>query len=96
MEERIAQMIPYFKEYGVNKAALFGSMARGEERPGSDVDLVISFARRDYDLLDLIGLKQALEDALCLPVDIVTYPSLLGDEFSRRVLADEQVIYEQD
>lgn len=89
-------MIPFFKEYGVSKAALFGSMARGEERPNSDVDIVVSFAHSNYDLLDLVGLKQALEDALRLPVDIITYPSLMNDEFSRHVLQDEQVIYEQN
>lgn len=96
MEERIQRMIPFFKEFGIKKAALFGSMARGEDTPDSDVDLVVSFASRNYDLLDLVGLKHALEDVLLLPVDIVTYHSLLDDEFSRRVLRDEQVIYEQD
>ena len=96
METKIERMIPSFKEYGVEKAALFGSMARGEDGPLSDVDLVISFAKQNYDLLDIAGLKLSLEDALCLPVDLITYSSLKNDEFSRCVLRDEQVIYEQN
>lgn len=96
MEAKVEQMIPCFKEYGVKKAALFGSMARGDDRAGSDVDLIVSFVSPNYDLLDLVGLKQSLEDALRLPVDIVTYPSLQDDAFAHHVLRDEQVIYEQD
>lgn len=94
MEAKIDQMIPYFKEYGVKRAALFGSMARGEEQI-NDVDLVVSFINHSYDLLDMIGLKHALEDALCLPVDLITYPSLQDDAFAYNVLQDEKVIYEQ-
>ena len=94
MEVMIERMIPCFQEFGVQRAALFGSAARGEPAP-QDVDLIVSFLSRSYDLLDLIGLKHALEDTLHLPVDLNTYPSLQNDEFSRNVLRDEQVIYEQ-
>lgn len=96
MDEKVSLMIPSFEKYGVGRAALFGSIARGEGRADSDVDIVVSFKSPKYDLLDLAGLKLSLEDALRLPVDIVTYASLQGDEFASRVLRDEVVIYEQD
>ena len=45
----IREMIPLFKSYGIKKAALFGSVARGQNTPDSDVDLVVSFGKK-YDL----------------------------------------------
>lgn len=57
----IQQMIPFFKTYGITKAALFGFAARGQNEADSDIDLVVSFVRK-YDLLDIVGLKQDLED----------------------------------
>jgi predicted nucleotidyltransferase len=91
----ITQAIPCFKKYGVQKAAVFGSFARNEERKESDVDFIISFSRK-YDLLELVGLKQDLEEVLQRPVDIITYNSLRNDMFARAVLSEAKVIYEQN
>lgn len=88
----IQQMIPVFKSYGIRKAALFGSCARGQNTASSDIDLVVSFGRK-YDLLDIVGLKQDLEDALHIPFDIITYEALQGGAFANAVFADERVIY---
>lgn len=87
-------IVPFFYEYGVKKAAVFGSVARNEETVASDLDLVISF-NRQYDLLDMVGLKQDIEDALHIPVDIVTYESLKNNAFARAVLSEGKIIYEQ-
>ena len=57
--------------------------------------MLVSF-RGTYDLLDMIGLKQDLEDALHTPIDLVTYESLKEDAFAQAALADERVIYEQN
>ncbi len=94
--DTVAKIIPHLREHKVKKAALFGSTARGEARMDSDIDLLISFSNPRYDLFDLAGLKLALEEALCVPVDIVTYSSLGDDEFSAYALSDERVIYEED
>lgn len=87
-------MLPFFHQYGIKKAAIFGSVARDEARENSDLDLVVSFGKQ-YDLLDMIGLKQDIEDVLHIPVDIITYESLKDDSFAESVLREEQVIYEQ-
>ena len=86
--ESIAKMIPFFQQYNIRKAALFGSVARQQQREDSDIDLLVSF-RGTYDLLDL-------EDALHTPIDLVTYESLKEDAFAQAALADERVIYEQN
>lgn len=50
---------------------VFGSVARGEDRPGSDLDLLVSFAP-DASLFDQIELAQELEETLGVKVDVVS------------------------
>jgi uncharacterized protein len=50
---------------------VFGSVARGEDRPGSDVDLLVRFAP-DASLFDQIELAQDIEDILGVHVDVVS------------------------
>lgn len=76
MMDTIAQIkrkiMPILKRFGVSKAALFGSVARGEERKDSDIDILVDI-QKDISLLEFVGLKQELEDALGHPVDLVEY-----------------------
>ena len=87
--------VPLFEQYGVSKAAVFGSVSRNDMKDTSDVDIIVSFRNR-YDLLDLVGLKQDLEEALDFPVDLITYDALKNDAFASHVLSDSRVIYEQN
>lgn len=57
---------------------LFGSVARGDDRHGSDVDLLVSYTDQ-ASLLDEVGLRQALTDLLRLEVDVVGIDTLRGD-----------------
>ncbi|HST03986.1 MAG TPA: nucleotidyltransferase family protein [Chloroflexia bacterium] len=50
-------------------------MARGESGPESDLDLLVQL-EPGYSLLDLIGIKQELEDLLRCEIDIVTKAAL--------------------
>ncbi len=63
---------------------VFGSVARGEDEPGSDLDLIVSFTD-DATLLDEVGLRIELSDLLGVPVDVVSTDTLRGD-FHTRVL----------
>ena len=63
------------EEYGVKKAAVFGSIVSGEFTEKSDIDFLVEF-EDGRSLLDLAGLKSALERTLGRKVDIVTYRSL--------------------
>lgn len=67
------------ENYGVAKAALFGSVARGEESPDSDIDVLVAF-RPDMQecglkyFTQLDNLKSRLSNLLGRPVDVVSSP----------------------
>ncbi len=63
------------KARGAEYVAVFGSLARGEARPNSDVDVLVRF-NKDISLLDHIGIAYELEDAIGRKVDLVTERSL--------------------
>jgi len=67
--------VPELKKAGVLRSALFGSFARGEAGPESDVDILIEFPE-DKTLFDLIELEGKLKSALGRKVDVITYRSL--------------------
>lgn len=52
--------------------SVFGSVARGEARPDSDVDLMVEFDGSPVGLFDLVELKDFLEQILGRSVDLVT------------------------
>ncbi|WGX97313.1 helix-turn-helix domain-containing protein [Nocardioides sp. L-11A] len=54
---------------------LVGSVARGEDEPGSDVDLLVDFTD-EASLLDEVGLRLALTDLLQVPVDVIAADAL--------------------
>lgn len=85
--ETLTRLIPELrKAFKVRRIGLFGSYARPEQRPDSDIDLLVDFSD-DADLFDLTGLKYFLEDQIHNKVDIV--PSrALRDELRQAVLAD--------
>lgn len=63
------------KEHNVVEAYVFGSTARGDNRPDSDVDILVRFDKV-RGLFAFIGAKQALEDALGKRVDLVEMGAL--------------------
>ena len=67
--------VPILRKNNVVRAGIFGSFARGEAKKGSDIDILIKFKGRK-SLLDLIGVKQELEEKTKRRVDIVTYKSI--------------------
>lgn len=82
---------PLLKRYGVKRAAVFGSYARGEEKRESDVDLLVEFHGKK-SLLDLVGLEQELTAHLKKKVDVTTYRSL-HPLLRTRILKERRTIY---
>lgn len=60
---------------GVIRASIFGSVARGESGPASDIDLLVELPK-GKSLLDLVALKLQLEEILGIKVDLATPGSL--------------------
>lgn len=57
------------KSFGVRSLSLFGSCARGEDTPESDLDFVVELERKSFDAY--MDLKLFLEDLFDRPVDLV-------------------------
>ncbi len=57
---------------------VFGSVARGDDEPGSDLDLLVDF-NDEATLLDEVGLRLALRDLLQIDVDVVAADTLRGE-----------------
>ena len=65
------------REQGVAHAALFGSVARGEDRPDSDIDIMIEITPDSrMDLLRYVGIVQYIEDLFTAPVDVANRDGL--------------------
>lgn len=76
LETRLRQrLIGALRQHHVRRAGIFGSVARGDARPDSDLDLLIE-PPPDMTLFGFSALALALEDVLRRPVDLVTYASL--------------------
>ena len=75
IEQLRAQLRGPFKTYGVTRAAIFGSVARGDQGPESDVDLLVEF-EEGRSLFDLVLLKEELATILGREADITTFKGL--------------------
>ncbi len=92
MQQTIAD---YFKTQPVLKAWLFGSYSRGEQRPWSDVDILVQYDRRQpIGLLKIAGMKVDLEDLLGHEVDLVE-DGMLRPWAEESVNRDRRLIYER-
>ncbi len=84
---------PIARQHGVKRVYLFGSYARGDAHTDSDVDLKVDKGNL-RSLFQLAGFRLDVEDALNLPVDLVT-----SDASDRRFLEniekDEVLLYQQ-
>jgi uncharacterized protein len=63
------------RTHGAQSVRIFGSVAKGNARPDSDLDLLVQLAP-GYSLLDIVAIKQDLEDLLGCQVDVVTEAAL--------------------
>ena len=73
-------------EYGVTKALVFGSFARGEATPDSDLDLLVTY-RNGVNLFDVIALQNKLEKLLGRKVDLVS-EKYLSPRLAKRIKDD--------
>jgi hypothetical protein len=69
------QIVNRLKKQGATKIAIFGSYARGEEKPDSDVDVIVEFSERQ-SLLELVRMERELYEALGVKVELLTEKSI--------------------
>jgi predicted nucleotidyltransferase len=78
----------FLNDLGVKSLNLFGSVARDEAQPDSDVDLLVEFDH-PKGLFQLLEIKFYLEDLLGCPVDLGTEQALR--EHSRDTILQEAI-----
>jgi uncharacterized protein len=86
-----ATLAPICRKYGVSSLAVFGSFARGEARPDSDLDLLVSFAIR-VSLLRMVAMERELSDLVGRRVDLQT-EAALSPYIKDQILKERRVIY---
>ncbi|HII97957.1 MAG TPA: nucleotidyltransferase family protein [Methanoregula sp.] len=64
------------RRFGVAKIGIFGSFARGEERPDSDIDILVTFQDGKKTFDNFMGTRFYLEDLFGRKVDLVTDTAL--------------------
>lgn len=83
---RIAEAAPHIKEeYGVSSLCLFGSMARGDNHPDSDVDVCVEMPPNFFKVL---GLKRFIEELVGTSVDLVRRNRNLSQFFLANIERD--------
>jgi hypothetical protein len=92
IEEIKRRTSPVFAQFGVTYAAVFGSVARGEDRPESDVDILVRLGR-PTGMVGYMKLVESLETSLRRKVDVVTEQSL-NKHIQPHVARDLATIYE--
>jgi predicted nucleotidyltransferase len=74
---RLKEREPDLRARGVVHAALFGSVARGEERPDSDIDIMVKIAPDSHmDLFGYMGIVHLIEDTFPIRVHVANHARL--------------------
>jgi predicted nucleotidyltransferase len=89
MGPRLAELC---QKYGIAELSVFGSIARGDSQPGSDVDLLYVRVPGNDLGMAFFDLQEDLEEVFGRPVDLVSKESL-HRVIRDQVLADAQVLY---
>jgi uncharacterized protein len=73
--ELFEKISSFLKKEGATKVAIFGSYARGEERPESDIDVLVEFPETK-GLLAMVRIERELSEFLGVKVDLLTEGSI--------------------
>ena len=79
------------EKYGVKEIGVFGSYVRGEQKKGSDIDILVEFyPQAEIDLIKFVELEEYLSDLLEIKVDLIM-KSALKPRIGERIL--KEVVY---
>jgi len=85
-------IISILKKHDADRIGIFGSRARGDDRPDSDLDLLVDF-RKPKSLLTLVSIEQELSDTLGIKVDLLTEKAI-SPHLIDRIKAELKVVYQ--
>lgn len=91
LEEIARRAEPVFKKYGITRAGVFGSYARGEARADSDIDLLVTYGKPLG--FGHSSVREDLEEALGHDVDIVSEKAVIP-YFRESIYRDLKPLYE--
>lgn len=74
-EEIFEKVAKILKNQGASKIAIFGSYIRGEEKPESDIDVIVEFSERK-SLLEFIKIERELSEVLGIKANLLTERSI--------------------
>ena len=91
-----AEIGAFCRRWKVRELSLFGSVARGDYRPDSDVDVLVSFTpEATWSYWDLVDAREELRGVFGREVDLVEERSLHNPFRRRSILRDKRVLYAQ-
>lgn len=86
-------IIQFLQPYNPERISIFGSYARGEQRPDSDLDILIQFKER-IGLLKLVQIEQELSDKIGVKVDLVTENAIKNPHLKASIEEDLITIFQ--
>jgi len=90
LQSKRAEILALAAKHGASNVRLFGSVARGEDHEGSDVDFLVDM-QESRSLFDLIGLQQDIEKAIGRRVDVLT-PNGINRYLKDRILGEAALL----
>lgn len=85
----------FCEQHGIDRLAIFGSAARDQLRPDSDVDVLVHLDRaRRPSLYDLVRIRNALQERFGRPVDVVEEEGLRNPFRRRQIMRTRRTLYD--
>ena len=88
-----AALLPVFRDYGIERAVLFGSVARETSTDNSDIDLLVDSGLHG---LRFVGFMEAVRRAVSMPVDMFDVEHIeKGSRIEHEIMSTGVTIYEK-
>lgn len=91
-QEIESKLVSILRKYDVQKVGIFGSYARGAQRPDSDLDVLVNFSGTK-SLLTLVRIERELSESIGVKVDLLTEQSV-SPYLIDRIKSELKVIYQ--
>ncbi|WP_019989357.1 nucleotidyltransferase family protein [Rudanella lutea] len=85
------KILSYLQPYQPEWVGVFGSWARGENRPDSDLDILVKLTR-PVSLLTFVRMQREMSELLNIPVDLVSEGALKNERMRQYVFQDLKIL----